>query len=59
MEDHPLEAGDFCRTTRTVLDLIRQVGDAARVLDIEDLEQTVREGRKVIDRGVVAARGLA
>ncbi|MYD05071.1 MAG: DEAD/DEAH box helicase [Acidimicrobiia bacterium] len=59
MEDNPLEAGDFVRTTRTVLDLIRQVGDAARVLDIEDLEQTVREGRKVIDRGVVAARGLA
>jgi len=57
LDSNPLKAGDFVRTTRTVFDLLRQVGDAARVLDVEDLEKVVREGRKVIDRGVVAARG--
>ena len=57
-DDHPLDPGDFVRTTRSLLDLLRQVGDAARVLGDDDLATTARTARRAIDRGVIAAGGV-
>ena len=58
LEEGSLAAGDFVRTTRTVLDLLRQVGDAARVLGDGGLEGTAGRARRAIDRGIVTAGGV-
>lgn len=54
LEDHEMAAGDFVRTSRQILDVLRQIGDAA-----PHLSDTVRDAITRIDRGVVAAGGLA
>ena len=58
LEEGSLAAGDFVRTTRSVLDLLRQVGDAARVLGMGELERTASRARQAIDRGIVTAGGV-
>lgn len=58
LEEGSLAAGDFVRTTRSVLDLLRQVGDAARVLGNGELEGTAGRARRAIDRGIVTAGGV-
>ena len=58
LEEGSLAAGDFVRTTRSVLDLLRQVGDAARVLGNGELERTAGRARRAIDRGIVTAGGV-
>jgi len=58
LEEGSLAAGDFVRTTRSVLDLLRQVGDAARVLGNGELGRTAGRARRAIDRGIVTAGGV-
>ena len=58
LEEGSLAAGDFVRTTRSILDLLRQVGDAARVLGKGELEGTAGRARRAIDRGIVTAGGV-
>ncbi|WP_420613270.1 DEAD/DEAH box helicase [Candidatus Spongiisocius sp.] len=58
LDEGSLAAGDFVRTTRSVLDLLRQVGDAARVLGNSDLESAASRARRAIDRGIVTAGGV-
>ena len=58
LDDHALDPGDFVRTTRSLHDLLRQVGEAARVLGDDDLGGTAARARRAIDRGVIAAGGV-
>ena len=58
LDEGSLAAGDFVRTTRSVLDLLRQVGDAARVLGKGELERAAGRARSGIDRGIVTAGGV-
>lgn len=58
LEEGGLAAGDFVRTTRSVMDLLRQVGDAARVLGKSELEGIAGRARRAIDRGIVTAGGV-
>ena len=53
-EDGAAEVGDFVRTCRQLLDLLRQLGDA-----FPELERTVRASVQSIDRGVVRAGGFS
>ena len=59
LEDDDMAAGDFVRNCRQVLDLTRQLRDAAPVLGVEDLITTARLTLEAVDRGVVAAGGAA
>jgi ATP-dependent RNA helicase HelY len=52
-----LAAGDFVRTTRSVLDMTRQFRDAAPALGAPELASGAREALEAMDRGVVAAGG--
>ena len=51
--DDDLAAGDFVRTCRQLLDLLRQLRDAE-----PSLRRQVTEAIRMLDRGVVAAGGL-
>lgn len=57
MEDSPLVPGDFVRTSRQLLDVMRQLRDAARALGIAGLDRTAAQVLAAVDRGVVAAGG--
>ena len=52
------DPGDFVRNTRQILDVLRQIRDAANCLGADDLARTVAEAQAVVDRGVVAASGI-
>ena len=58
LEDTTLDPGDFVRTTRRLLDVLRQLRDAAGALEIEELGRVVTRVQLVVDRGVVAAGGV-
>jgi len=51
--DDDMAAGDFVRTCRQLLDLLRQLRDAE-----PDLRKQVTDAIRMLDRGVVAAGGL-
>ncbi|MDP8959009.1 MAG: DEAD/DEAH box helicase [Actinomycetota bacterium] len=53
LADDELAAGDFVRTCRQLLDLLRQLRDA-----FPKLAETAASSVKAIDRGVVAAGGI-
>ena len=57
MEDYSLVPGDFVRTFRQLLDVMRQLRDAAQALGIEGLDRTAAQVLAAVDRGVVAAGG--
>ncbi len=59
LEDTALAPGDFVRNARQMLDVLRQLRDAAEVLQDEDLARTVPRVKAAVDRGVVAAGGVA
>ena len=59
LEDDDMAAGDFVRTTRQILDVTRQLRDAAPALGAEGITSTARSALQAIDRGVVAAGGAA
>jgi ATP-dependent RNA helicase HelY len=54
LEDDDLAAGDFVRTCRQLLDLLRQLRDAE-----PSLRGQVSDAIRMLDRGVVAAGGLS
>ncbi len=54
-----MAAGDFVRTTRQILDVTRQVRDAAAGLGADEVAETARQALALVDRGVVAAGGVA
>ena len=58
LEDTTLDPGDFVRIARQVLDVVRQIRDAAEVLGMEELGQVSKRVRVTVDRGVVAAGGV-
>ena len=58
LEDTTLDPGDFVRTARQVLDVLRQLRDVAEALGIEDLGRVVARVQAAVDRGVVAAGGV-
>ncbi len=53
LDDSEMAAGDFVRTCRQLLDLLRQVRDA-----VPDLAAAANDAIKSVDRGVVAAGGI-
>ena len=53
LEDDDLAAGDFVRTCRQLLDLLRQLRDAE-----PSLRKQISDAIRMLDRGVVAAGGL-
>ena len=57
MEDYSLVPGDFVRTFRQLLDVMRQLRDAAQALGIDGLDRTAAQVLAAVDRGVVAAGG--
>ena len=54
LDDDDLAAGDFVRTCRQLLDLLRQLRDAE-----PSLRRQVSDAIRMLDRGVVAAGGLS
>ena len=57
MEESSLVPGDFVRTSRQLLDVMRQLRDAALALGIGGLDRTAAQVLAAVDRGVVAAGG--
>ena len=56
LEDDDLSGGDFVRTMKQLIDLLRQVGDAAPV---ELTAQRARAASEALFRGVVSASSPA
>jgi len=59
LEDDDIAAGDFVRNSRQILDLTRQLRDAAPTLGVEGLARVARHVLSSVDRGVVAAGGAS
>ena len=57
--DDDIAAGDFVRTARSVLDVLRQLRDAATRLGQPELAAVARQALEAVDRGVVAAGGTS
>lgn len=55
--DDEMAAGDFVRTSRQILDVTRQLRDAAPALGVDGLARVARQVLVAVDRGVVAAGG--
>ena len=54
LPDRAMAPGDFVRVTRQLVDLIRQLRDA-----VPEVADVASEALRSIDRGVVAAQGVA
>jgi ATP-dependent RNA helicase HelY len=63
LRDSDLQAGDFVRSTKQVIDLLGQVADAARVdagdPDLARIGEAARRAAELLRRGVVAYSGVA
>ncbi len=57
LEDDDVAAGDFVRTSRQILDVGRQLRDAAPTLGASSVAAVAKDMLDVVDRGVVAAGG--
>ncbi len=54
LRETDMSPGDFVRTCKQVLDLLRQIEDVA----IEEISVVVRRAREAVDRGVVSYTGV-
>ena len=54
LPDRSMAPGDFVRVARQLVDLIRQLRDA-----VPEIADVATEALRSIDRGVVAAQGVA
>jgi ATP-dependent RNA helicase HelY len=63
LREADLQAGDFVRSTKQVIDLLGQVADAARVdangPGLAEIGATARRAADLLRRGVVAYSGVA
>lgn len=57
LEGTSLDPGDFVRTSRQIMDVLRQLRDAAGALGIDGLDRTASRALAAVDRGVVTAGG--
>lgn len=57
LEGTSLDPGDFVRTSRQIMDVLRQLRDAAGALGIDGLDRTASRALGAVDRGVVTAGG--
>lgn len=57
LEDTSLDPGDFVRTSRQIMDVLRQLRDAAGALGVGGLDRTASQALAAVDRGVVTAGG--
>jgi len=58
LEEETLDPGDFVRNARQLLDVLRQIRDAAEVLGVGRLGRVIGPLHAGMDRGVVAAGGV-
>ena len=58
LEEATLDPGDFVRNARRLLDVLRQLRDAAEALGVEELGRVIAPLQAAVDRGVVAAGGI-